>query len=104
VRFRVDEASTVKVRVLVRSAGRRSGSRCVKPTRANRRARACFRYLFVGSAALKGTVSGLVSRRFSGRIGSRALKPGAYRLEVVATDRAGNRSRPVTATFRIARG
>jgi hypothetical protein len=39
----------------------------------------------------------------SGRVGRRALTPGAYRLEVTATDAAGNRSRPVTASFRIAR-
>ena len=42
LRFRVDESSIVRVRVLARKAGRRSGRRCVKPTRANRRARACY--------------------------------------------------------------
>jgi hypothetical protein len=40
---------------------------------------------------------------FSGRIGVRALKPGRYRLTIVAADEAGNRSRPVRRSFRIVR-
>jgi subtilisin family serine protease len=103
LRFRVDERSSVRVRVRARRAGRRSGRRCVKPTRANRRARACFRYVVVGTAAVSGKVTGRVTRRFSGRVRRRALKAGAYRLEVTAIDAALNSSRPATASFRIAR-
>jgi subtilisin family serine protease len=103
LRFRVDEASNVRVRVLARRAGRRSGTRCVKPTRANRRARACTRYVSIGTAAVRGRVTGRVSRRFSGRVRRRALRPGAYRLQVTAIDAALNSSRPATASFRIAR-
>ena len=103
LRFRVDESSIVRVRVLARKAGRRSGRRCVKPTRANRRARVCTRYVAVGTTTVRGRVTGRVSRRFSGRVRRRALRPGAYRLQVTAIDAALNNSRPATTGFRIAR-
>jgi Tol biopolymer transport system component len=41
---------------------------------------------------------------FSGRVGKRALGPGVYQATLVATDRAGNRSRPKHLTFTIVRG
>ena len=103
VRFRLDEASRVTIRVLARRSGRRVGGRCVRPTRSNRRARRCVRYVSVRRVALRGTLSGSVSRRFSGRVAGRALRAGRYRLEVTAVDAAGNRSRPARANFRIAR-
>lgn len=39
--------------------------------------------------------------RFSGRIGRKALKPGRYRLTIVATDAAGNRGKPRRLSFRV---
>jgi len=47
--------------------------------------------------------AGKASIALSGRIGRRALRPGKYRMRVVATDAAGNASRPATATFSIVR-
>ena len=42
--------------------------------------------------------------RFSGRVGRRIrLKPGAHRVVVRATDTAGNRSRPLRASFTVVR-
>jgi hypothetical protein len=41
------------------------------------------------------------SIRFSGRIGRRGLKPGRYRAVIKATDAAGNRSAPKSASFRV---
>jgi DNA-binding beta-propeller fold protein YncE len=38
---------------------------------------------------------------FSGRIGRRKLRPGAYRAVVTATDSSGNRSRAAVVRFRI---
>ncbi|MCU0313508.1 MAG: DUF5123 domain-containing protein [Solirubrobacteraceae bacterium] len=49
-------------------------------------------------AALK---PGAVVLRFSGRMGTFKLKPGPYRLEVIATDPSGNRSAPRRASFTI---
>jgi CSLREA domain-containing protein len=47
--------------------------------------------------------TGTTRKKFSGRIGKRALKPGRYRLTMVATDAAGNRSRPKRLTFTVVR-
>jgi hypothetical protein len=44
---------------------------------------------------------GANSIRFSGRLGSKALRPGSYRAVLTATDAAGNRSAPKTTRFRI---
>lgn len=41
--------------------------------------------------------------KFSGRVGKRRLKPGSYRFSLVATDAAGNRSKPARAGFRVVR-
>jgi hypothetical protein len=40
---------------------------------------------------------------FSGRTRRSRLKPGTYRARLVARDRAGNRSKPVTLTFTVVR-
>ena len=46
--------------------------------------------------------AGVVRLRFAGRISpSKRLAAGRYRVEVVATDLAGNRSRTTTARFRL---
>lgn len=102
IRFRVSERAAARVRVLRPSAGRRVAGACVKPTRANRRARSCRRMLSLATVSL-GTVQGTVRRRFSGRVRRRGLRPGSYALEVTASDAAGNRSRRARANFRIAR-
>jgi hypothetical protein len=34
----------------------------------------------------------------------RTLKPGSYRVALVATDAAGSRSKPATVAFKIVRG
>jgi hypothetical protein len=47
-------------------------------------------------------VAALLSH-FSGRIGRRALAPGAYRALVRATDAAGNRSAAATVRFTVVR-
>jgi hypothetical protein len=55
-----------------------------------------------GSFALAGH-AGTTRFRFSGRLRGRKLAPGRYRLAVRARDAAGNRSRRLTAAFRIVR-
>jgi hypothetical protein len=47
--------------------------------------------------------AGTVSRRFDGRLGSRALKPGRYKLALTAVDAAGNAARPVGVAFKMVR-
>jgi hypothetical protein len=47
--------------------------------------------------------AGAVSRKFSGRLGGKALKTGGYKLRLAAVETAGNAGRPVTVAFRIVR-
>jgi subtilisin family serine protease len=103
LRFAVSEPATVTVRVLRRVAGRWVGRACIARTRPRPRRAACIRYDAVGSDAVPGVVGGAVSRRLSGRVNGHPLAPGLYRLELVATDAAGNRSLPTTAGLHIAR-
>jgi hypothetical protein len=53
---------------------------------------------------LPGAKAGKNTIRFYGRAGAHPLKPATYRLTVVATDRAGNRSSPRRARFSILGG
>jgi hypothetical protein len=79
------------------AAGRRSGRRCVKPTRRNRNARRCTRYL-----KLRGSITRRAGAKptfkFRGRIGGRKLAPGRYRLVAVVA-----RTAPKRASFTIVR-
>jgi hypothetical protein len=53
-------------------------------------------------ALLRSEPAGPGRIAFSGRLGTRALRPGRYRMRITATDRAGNRSQPaVVVRFRI---
>jgi Ca2+-binding RTX toxin-like protein len=103
VGYTVSTAATTSFRVQRAAAGHRQGGRCVRPTDSNRTARPCTRWVRVrGSFAHHGAV-GLNRFRFSGRVGRRKLKPGAYRLVAVARDASGASSAPARARFRIRR-
>jgi hypothetical protein len=83
--------------------GRRRGSACVAPTRANRRARACTRFVALPRRRILPASSTTVRFTLStGFGGARALRPGSYRLALSALDAQGNRVGPVTASFRVA--
>jgi hypothetical protein len=84
-RFRLSEDATVRVKILRRLPGTRN------------------RFRKVGTLRRQLT-SGSRSVRFSGRLGSKALRAGRYRAVVTAIDASGNRSAPVRASFRVVRG
>jgi len=50
------------------------------------------------------STTGANAKRFSGRIGSKTLRPGRYRATLIATDAAKNRSKPRSIIFRVVRG
>lgn len=71
--------------------------------RAERKLR-CTRYRASGVLTRRNLAAGKRSVAFSGRIGSKALKVGAYRVQIGATDPAGNRSaRRAETGFQIVR-
>ena len=102
-RFTISEAATAKISIAKAEAGRRVGKRCRAPKPSLRRRPRCARYVAAGSLLKPNLRPGAQRVRFGGRVGSRALRPGAYRATIVATDPGGNRSRAAEVTFRIVR-
>jgi len=98
-RVRVSEEATLLLRFERAVVGRRSGTRCAVLTRANRKGKACTRYVPVGSVDT-AVLAGTTSVAFTGRLRGRALKAGRHRVTAEAIDDAGNRSsgRPVILT------
>jgi hypothetical protein len=103
VSYRLSEPATARFTVERRAAGRRVGRRCVAPKRRNRAKRRCTRFVKVKGAFTHPGKSGANSFKFSGRLRGRKLKAGRYRLVIVATDAAGNKSVASRAPFRIVR-
>jgi hypothetical protein len=102
-RWTLNERSEVSFRVYRAKRGRRSGRRCVIPTRRLRRARRCTRYPLFGTLVRRAVAPGRRSLRFTGRVGLRALPPGRYRVTVRARDAAGNVSAGRLLRFTVVR-
>ncbi len=99
-KYTLSNAATVKIVISQRQAGRRTGKRCVAPTRSLRHAKKCTR--FIRRATLKRVShQGANGVAFSGRIGSKALSPGKYQAILTATDTAKNTSRGQAINFTI---
>jgi hypothetical protein len=106
IRFRLDEAARVRLRVQRSAPGRRRGVRCVAPTRAlvAARARACVRLITVGGVTRRESAGAGRITITRLRVGRRTLVPGTHRLTLTATDAAGNRSAPVARILRVRAG
>jgi hypothetical protein len=102
LRYGLTEASRVVFTVKRSTPGRRSRGKCVKPTRANRGRKRCARFVRVGRFAVQ-SAAGPNRHRFSGLIGAKKLRPGAYRATLVATDASGNHSAPKQFGFKVVR-
>lgn len=100
-RFTLSERATVRFTIEKVLAGRRSGARCVKPTRKLAKRKRCDRYGAGASLTRRSLATGARSVAFSGRIGRKRLTAGRYRLTVLATDPAGNRSAVRRTTFTV---
>jgi hypothetical protein len=100
VKFALSEAAQVSYVFESVAPGRRAGTRCVKPNRANARKRRCDRFVLVGrvNAAAR---AGANAKTFGLRIGRRTLERGRYRLTLRAIDPAGNQSPPRRLTFAV---
>lgn len=100
VSYTASSASTTTFIVARQAPGRRSGKRCVKPTKQNARARACKRYLRVKGSFKRVDKVGANSFRFTGRVGGKSLPKGRYRLTArpVLGSTAG---KAAVAAFRI---
>jgi Glucodextranase, domain B len=101
-KFTLSENSTVSITIASPKPGKRSGKRCVKPTKKLRRAKSCQR--LVSRGTLHRTLgAGERSVKFTGRIGKKKLSPGRYVATITAADKAGNKSKKKTINIRIVR-
>jgi streptogramin lyase len=99
--FTLSEAATVKATVTASRLGRKVNGNCIAPGRSNRHKPACHRTLTLGPLSYTAR-SGADRFAFSGRVAGRALRPGSYRLSLIAIDAAGNGSAPARLSFTIA--
>jgi hypothetical protein len=86
-----------------RGRGRKAGGKCQKRNRSNNRAPRCNLWGPVRGSFNITAPAGTSHFRFRGRIGGRTLRPGHYRFNSRATDRAGNRSKVKRRRFKIVR-
>jgi hypothetical protein len=105
--YTLSEEAKVTIAIERKLKGRRIGrgakGRCVKATRANRKAPRCVRFLKVTSLGAQGK-PGKQSLFFSGRVQTKALKPGPNRATIIAKDAGGQTSSPRQVRFRIVHG
>jgi PKD repeat protein len=101
IHFTLSEAATVGITVFRRESGRRVKGRCVRPTRRNRKAPHCTRFVRIGEISRAGR-AGPNNVSFRGRVGPRKLPVGRYRLVFRATDAASNTSARKRLSLRIA--
>jgi Tol biopolymer transport system component len=97
--FSLSENARTTITISRRLAGRRKGRRCVKPRKSLKKR--CTRLVRAGTLTRSKTKAGKNSIAFSGRLGRKALRPGAYQASLVATDAAGQKSTPRVVKFSV---
>jgi len=101
VSYTLNEAADVRFTVAQFQSGRAAkGGRCVRPTRANSRARRCTRRVTLPGSFTRAGTAGANSFRFTGRLRGRKLRRGRYQL-VASPSAGGKAGRAARASFRI---
>lgn len=100
IRFTLSEPATVRLYIKRVLAGHRQSRSCSVGVGAGRR---CNVYRAAGKL-VRTTGRGRRKVPFTGRIGTRPLRPGQYRLTAIAKDASGNTSKPRRARFTIVSG
>jgi hypothetical protein len=99
--YTLSEPASVTIRITHGAPGRRSGGKCLKPTRKLRTHKRCTRRVVNGTLHRSGK-AGVNRIPFSGRIARKPLAPGSYKATLTATA-FRLASRPRTMNFRIVR-
>jgi streptogramin lyase len=102
ISFKLSEASTMKFSFAYSKKGYKSGKRCLahKPRGKKKKLKRCTRV--AGTLSHKFAAAGSHRLEFEGRFSRhKKLKPGRYRLSVVATDPSGNKSKAKTASLKV---
>lgn len=99
--FIANRAGTVRIVISSVGKGRKSGKKCVRPTRKDARKKKCTRLTKVWTLT-RTAKAGRNSVPFTGRVKGKALKPGAY--QAAFTGVSGKRTgKSRVVTFRIVR-
>lgn len=98
----VSEASTLEITVAQQSAGKRSGSKCVKPTAKLKKAKGCTRLTAKGIVTA-AVPAGKSTVKFTGKVAGKTLKPGDYQLTVIAKNALGKVSTARTVKLSVVR-
>jgi hypothetical protein len=99
-KYILSEPARVRIVMAQRLPGRLKRGRCLVPTRKLRHARYCVRSVVRGTL-IRISHQGANDFGFTGRIGSRALKPGLYSATLTATNSGMNTSKQITIFFTI---
>jgi DNA-binding beta-propeller fold protein YncE len=102
VRFTLSAPARLQIAITRSTPGRLGGRDCVAPSRKLQRvhAKRCTRTVTVGTLTRADEVKGANSVAFTGRLGRRALSPGAYQARLMASN-AGGTSKPTRLAFTI---
>jgi len=102
-RFTLSLGARLRIAITHTEDGVLDGARCVARTRSTTAtARRCTRTIADGTLVRAREPAGRDRVAFTGRIGARALAPGAYRASLTASDAAG-RSRTLGVGLRVVR-
>ena len=104
IHFILSTAARLQIKLTRAAPGLRRGRRCVSPSPKLKpvRRRRCTRTLLIGTLSRATEAQGPDSLSFTGRLGDRALAPGAYEAVLVASNTVGS-SKPVTLSFTLVR-
>lgn len=103
LRLKLSEKARVVFTIARNRPGRRVGGKCVRRSGSNAGKPKCTRHTRAGRFT-RQLAKGKSVVPFSGRVGGKNLKPGRYRLRLVATDALANSSVPRDLKFRIVAG
>lgn len=101
-RFKLSAPAKVTIQITKTASGLRRGRSCVAPTATlrHKHAKRCRRRLTVGMLTRSHEPTGADRVPFSGRIGTRAVSPGAYIALLRASNTEGS-SKPVAVSFTV---
>lgn len=101
--FTLSEPAALKLTITRATIGRRVGKACRPTSRANRSRRRCTYDKVVTTIRRPSLKAGAAKVAFSGKVGARRLTNGTYEAVFVATDAAGNASKPLTLRIKVVR-
>ena len=104
-RYTLSEAARVQIKIDRKLAGRSVGGKCRRLNAKNRSRKHCTIFHKASPPLIVSGKAGHNATRYTGRRrGGKALAPGRYRAQAVATDRAGGRSEPAFVFFTVVSG